>query len=389
MPNTVPNEQGLVMKVTMRRDPLIQHVNRVMKAVSSQTTIPILTGLKMTASAEETIFTGSDGNMTIESTMTVDKEEENLIVEKSGSIVLPGQFFAELIKKLPEDHIEIKVDERFSITICSGDAEFDLNGMDAEEYPHLPEITATESFRIKADTLKTIIRQTAFAVSTSETQPVLTGTNWQIQDGMMTCVATDGHRLAMRKADMEDNTENLDSLVIPGKSLNELGKIIDDHTEWIDFTVTENQVLFKTGQLQFFSRLLNNNYPETSRLIPTETKTEIIVHTKTFTQALERTWLLAREDRNHVVKLSITSHEDIEISSHSPELGKVFDKIKAQSMDGEEIKISFSAKLMIAALRAIDADEVSVRFTGAMRPFVIQPINDDTVLQLVLPVRSY
>lgn len=389
MQNVVHFEQGIVMKITMQRDPLIQSLNRVMKAVSSQTTIPILTGIKVTATSEEIKLSGSDSNISIESTIPFEDEEEIATVEKPGSIVLPGQFFTELIKKLPEDNVEIKVDERFTTTIRSGASEFDLNGLDPQEFPHLPEIKEAQSFKIQTNLLKTIIRQTVFAVSTSEGQPVLTGTHWKVKDEMLTCVATDGHRLAMRTAAIEENPEEIDDLVIPGKSLNELGKILDDNTEWVEFTVTESQILFKTGNLQFFSRLLNDNYPDTNRLIPTESKTEIVIETKAFLQATERTWLLAREDRNHVVKLSIAGNEEIEISSHSPELGKVFDKLNVQSVEGEEIKISFSAKFMIAALRAIDAAEVSVRFTGAMRPFVIQPVGDDSVLQLVLPVRSY
>lgn len=389
MQNVVHFEQGIVMKMTMQRDPLIQSVNHVMKAVSAQTTIPILIGIKITATSEAITLTGSDSNISIESTIPLEDEETIAEVEKAGSIVLPGTFFSELIKKLPEDDVEIKVDERFTTTIHSGASEFDLNGLDPQEFASLPEIKEAPSFRIRIDLLKAMIRQTVFAVSTSEGQPVLTGTHWRIKDGKLKGVATDGHRLAMRVVDVEESHQDLDDLVIPGKSLNELGKILDEDTEWVDFLVTESQVLFQTGHLQFFSRLLNDNYPDTKRLIPSESKTEIVVETKSFLQATERTWLLAREDRNHVVKLSISNNKEIEISSQSPELGKVFDKMNVQSVDGEEIKISFSAKFMIAALRAVDAAEVSIRFTGAMRPFVIQPVGDDSVLQLVLPVRSY
>ena len=294
-----------------------------------------------------------------------------------------------MIKKLPESNVEITVNERFTTTIQSGHSEFNLNGLDPQEYPRLPKIDETRSFRIKTDLLKDVIRQTVFAVSTSEAQPVLTGVNWEVADGTLTCVATDGHRLASRKVAIEEGEEGPTNVVIPGESLNELGKILDDGAEWVDFVVTESQTLFKTKNLLFFSRLLDDNYPDTKRLIPAENKTEVIVETKAFLQALDRTWLLAREDRNNVVKLSTLNNNEIEISSNSPELGRVYEKVGVRTFEGEEVKISFSAKFVMAALRVIDAPEVVIKFTGAMRPFLIQPTEDDSVLQLVLPVRSY
>lgn len=390
MEQAIQSGQEYMMKLTIDRNLLIKSINHVMKAVSSKTTIPILTGIKLTARDDAVVLTGSDSNVSIESTIPVqNNDEQTTMITKPGSIVLQGNFFAELIKKLPEKTVEITVDERLTAKIRSGSSEFNLNGLDPQEYPRLPKIDENRTFRIKADLLKEVIRQTVFAVSTSEAQPVLTGVNWEMNDGVLTCVATDGHRLASRTVSVEESKGEMSSIVIPGESLNELGKILDDESQWVDFVVTESQTLFKTENLLFFSRLLDDNYPDTKRLIPSEIKTDIVVDTKAFLQALERTWLLAREDRNHVVKLTTINNREIEISSASPELGKVFEKVVAQSIEGDEVKISFSAKFVMAALRAIDAPEVHIRFTGAMRPFLILPTEDDSVLQLVLPVRSY
>ena len=134
--------------------------------------------------------------------------------------------------------------------------------------------------------LKTLIRQTVFAVSTSETRPILTGVNWKVENDELTCIATDSHRLAMRKAKIENQINGIYNVVIPGKSLNELSKILDDSNELIEIVITENQVLFKAKNLLFFSRLLEGNYPDTSRLIPTESKTDITVNTKEFFKQL-------------------------------------------------------------------------------------------------------
>ena len=181
----------------------------------------------------------------------------NVQVAEVGSIVLQAKFFSEIIKKLPEEQVEMVVQDQFAATIRSGSSVFNLNGIDPEEYPRLPQIEEANIFRLPQDLLKNIIRQTGFAVSTQETRPVLTGVNFSIENGMLNCTATDSHRLAMRTARVETNSDDLkfENVVIPGKSLSELSKIIDDSDEWIDVVVTESQVLFKLKNLLFFSRL--------------------------------------------------------------------------------------------------------------------------------------
>ncbi|MBM7662209.1 DNA polymerase-3 subunit beta [Bacillus mesophilus] len=379
------------MKFSIQKDYLVQGVQDVMKAVSSRTTIPILTGIKMVASEDGVTLTGSDSDISIESFIPLEEAGDEIVeVEQRGSIVLQARFFSEIVKKLPQDTVEIEVINQLQTVIRSGKAEFNLNGIDAEEYPMLPVVSEENVFSIPADLLKHMIRQTVFAVSASETRPVLTGVNWKIENNELQCIATDSHRLAFRKALIESaNSIPGANVVIPGKSLNELSKILDDTTDKVDIFMTEQQVLFKMKNILFFSRLLDGNYPDTSRLIPTESKTDIFLNGKEFLQAIDRASLLAREGRNNVVKFSTLENGLVEVSSDSPEIGKVTEELQSEKIDGEELKISFSAKFMMDALKAIDGTEVKISFTGAMRPFFIQPVNDDKTLQLILPVRTY
>jgi DNA polymerase III subunit beta len=378
------------MKIKIDREALVQSVQDVMKAVSPRTTIPILTGIKITATSQGVTLTGSDSDISIESFIPTEEEDKVLVeVVETGSIVLQARFFSEIVKKLPQNTIEIEVQPNFLTVIRSGKAEFSLNGLDAEEYPRLPQIEEENVFKIPTDLLKTIIRQTVFAVSTSETRPILTGVNWRIEDGELICTATDSHRLALRKAKIETENQQSYNVVIPGKSLNELSKILDDSNDPVDIVITANQILFKTKHLLFFSRLLDGNYPETNRLIPTDSKTDIIVNAKEFLQAIDRASLLAREGRNNVVKLTTLNDGIIEISSISPEIGKVTEEIQSESIEGEELKISFSAKYMMDALKALDGTDIQISFTGAMRPFLLRPLHSDSMLQLILPVRTY
>jgi DNA polymerase III subunit beta len=378
------------MRFVIQRDHLLQSVQDVMRAVTSRTTIPILTGIKIVAAEDGVTLTGSDSDISIESFIPNEEDGKEIVeIKQTGAIVLQAKFFSEIVKKLPTDTVEIHVENHLQTVIRSGKSEFNLNGLDAEEYPHLPQIAEENSFRVPTDLLKALVRQTVFAVSTSETRPILTGVNWKVENNELICIATDSHRLALRKAMLETDADGKHSVVIPGKSLTELSKILDDSAEKVDIVITENQVLFKAKHLLFFSRLLEGNYPDTARLIPAESKTDVVLNAKEFLHAIDRASLLAREGRNNVVKFSTVEDSAIEVSSNTPEIGKVVEEIQSQTIDGEELKISFSAKYMMDALKALEGSEIQISFTGAMRPFVIRPLNDDTTLQLILPVRTY
>ena len=378
------------MKFEVMRDSLLEGLSDVIKAVSSKTTIPILTGLKLESTKKGLYITGSDSDITIQTFIPVEKNGEQVIsITEPGSIVLQARVFNEIVRKLPTNNVEIEVTNQFQTHIRSGKSEFNLIGLDASEYPMLPEIEEERQFFIPSDLLKSIIKETVFAVSTSESRPVLTGVNWQVKDGELHCIATDSHRLAKRKTAIKDLPEEEYSIVIPGKSLNELNKILEETSSEVAIVMTQQQVLFKTGNVLFYSRLLEGNYPDTSRLIPNESKTTILVNSKSLLQAIDRASLLAREERNNVVRFSTLGNGFIEVSSNSPEIGNVEEQIQAEEIDGEELKISFSAKYMMDALKAIDGQDVKILFTGAMRPFILKSVHDDSILQLILPVRTY
>ncbi|WP_213421982.1 DNA polymerase III subunit beta [Bhargavaea massiliensis] len=378
------------MKFEIARDRLLDGLSDVTKAVSSKAAIPILTGIKLDVDEEGIYLTGSDSDITIQTFIPAEENGEQLIrTSQRGSIVLQAKYFNEIVRKLPTNDIEIEVSGHLQTHIRSGKSEFHLIGSDAEDYPQLPEIDDDRHFAIPADLLKSIIRETVFAVSASESRPVLTGVHWQVQEGELVCVATDSHRLARRKTRLENAPEDDYSVVIPGKSLQELNKILGDSNEPVGITMSNKQVLFRAGHVLFYSRLLEGNYPDTSRLIPSEYKTDIYVNGKTLLQSIDRASLLAREERNNVVRFTADGSNVVEISSNSPEIGKVEEQVETSSVEGEELKISFSAKYMMDALRAIEGQDIVIRFTGAMRPFILKSAEDDTLLQLILPVRTY
>ncbi|MGM8365472.1 DNA polymerase III subunit beta [Virgibacillus sp. W0181] len=378
------------MKFIIQRSYLQKSIQDVTKAISTRTVIPILTGMKIEAKQQGITLTGSDSDISIQSIIPAEENGE-IIVDKieEGSVVLQVPYFPEIVRKLPESMVEIEVDNQLIVTIRSGKAVFTLNGQHSEEYPQLPKFQTEESFEIQADLLKHLIKQTAFAVSTMETRPILTGINIKLSENNLSFTATDSHRLASRNVPIQETDLQFSSIVVPGKSVNELNKILHDSEEIVEISLMNNQILFHTKNLYFLSRLLDGNYPETSRLIPNESKTVIHVHTKELLSTIDRASLLSK-DENNVVQLETKDNSIIEITSQSPEIGNVSEEVKAQSIDGEDLKISFSSKYMLDALKAIECEEVKINFTGAMRPFIITPAQEDTtVLQLILPVRTF
>ncbi|MBC2345324.1 DNA polymerase III subunit beta [Listeria welshimeri] len=381
------------MKFVIERDRLVQAVNEVTRAISARTTIPILTGIKIVVNDEGVTLTGSDSDISIEAFIPLIENDEVIVeVESFGGIVLQSKYFGDIVRRLPEENVEIEVTTNYQTNISSGQASFTLNGLDPMEYPKLPEVTDGKNIKIPINVLKNIIRQTVFAVSAIEVRPVLTGVNWIIKENKLSAVATDSHRLALREIPLETDIDEEYNIVIPGKSLAELNKILDDASESIEMTLANNQILFKLKDLLFYSRLLEGSYPDTSRLIPTDTKSELVINSRAFLQAIDRASLLARENRNNVIKLMTLENGQVEVSSNSPEVGNVSENVFNQSFTGEEIKISFNGKYMMDALRAFEGDDIQISFSGTMRPFVLRPkdaTNPNEILQLITPVRTY
>src|SRR5690625_821116 len=264
------------MKFKIQRKQLFQHMQNVVNIISSKTVIPILSGIKIDVKKEHNTLTGSNSDITVQTNIPSKENEEDIITNiEAGSIVLPVPQFPEIINKLPEDIVDITVEDNFKTVITSGSAVFTLYGQSSEEYPKVNLQQTEEHLRINVDDFKKVIRQTVFAVSTMETRPILTGVNIKLEDNQMTFTATDSHRLSTKTINAIDNNLDTTELVIPGKSLQELNKILDTSYETVNVSVIKNQIIFFTNNLYFSSRLLSGNYPETSRLRSEEHTSEL------------------------------------------------------------------------------------------------------------------
>src|SRR5690625_3317563 len=284
------------MKFTIRRQHLLSSIQEVNNAISQRSVvIPILTGIKISMKNDTLTLTGSNSDITIESTIKQFVDDEEIITNiENGSIVLPVPHFPDIIRKLPGEYVNIEVKENYKTIIHSEQSIFELHGQSSEEFPKIIIQKENPHFSIRSKHLKQLIRQTVFAVSTMETRPILTGVHISLKDGDVRFTATDTHRLAQRqmKIDVLSNPSDGLSIVIPGKSLLELNKIISNVDETMYISIMKNQVLFFNENTSFISRLLSGTYPDTDRLIPTDVQTTLRINTSEFIKMIDRAALL-------------------------------------------------------------------------------------------------
>ncbi|WEK53284.1 MAG: DNA polymerase III subunit beta [Candidatus Cohnella colombiensis] len=378
------------MKFTIKRDALNTAIQHVSKAISGRTTIPILGGIKVTADHDAVTLTASDQTLSIQSRIALDTAIGTLgEVQTTGSIVLPAKFLIEIVKKLPKDEVVVEVNG-LNARIVSGKSEIDMAGMDPEEFPQLPNIRKTDTLAIPSDQLVELINSTAFAVSTNESTPVLNGVLMALSDGKLQFRATDRHRLASHSIKIESDLR-LSNIIIAGKSLLDLAKVLPDKSAPVDILIADNQALFRFGNILFYSRLLEGTFPDTSKIIPHEFKTEVVIDTKLINDAIDRAYLLSREEKTNIVRLATIEEdgsEGIEIMSSSTQIGKVLEQLPVKDFIGEQLKVAFNSKYVLDALKVIDSEETFVGFNGPMSPIIIKPNGSEDALHLVLPYRT-
>ena len=366
----------------------LQALNTTKRAISSKNAIPILSTIKIDVTSEGITLIGSNGQISIEYFISVKDENAGLLVTTPGAILLEATFFINVVSSLPDVVLDVKEIEQKQIVLVSGKSEITLKGKDAEQYPRIQEISASNPLTLPIQTLKKIISETAFAASTQESRPILTGVHFVLSDHKeLKTVATDSHRMSQKNITLKKNGDNFD-VVIPSRSLRELTSVFSDEIEQVEVFFANNQILFRSDNISFYTRLLEGNYPDTDRLIPTEFSSEVTFKVAHLRQAMERARLLSNATQNGTVKLEIASGI---VSAHvnSPEVGRVNEEIDTEAVSGDDLNISFNPTYLIDALKAIESEKVVIRFISAVRPFTLVPAEEsERFIQLITPVRT-
>ena len=375
------------MKFSIKKELLLDALSKVSKAISTKNLIPVLAGVKFELKKKKLVLTASDNDITIQTTIEATNDED-FKIENEGSIIIQGKYILDIVRKLPEEFINIEVIDDLKILIYTDNSEFNLNGISESEYPNIGLEESKKKIDVTAGTLKSIVSQTAFATSNEESKPVLTGINFNIVGDILECNSTDSYRLARKVIHLDKSSEENYNIVIPSHNLLEFTKILGSDDEIVELHVFSNKILFKTGNLKFESRLINGTYPNTSNLLPEDSMMVISTNLNDLYNVIDRVSILTSDKEKNIVTLE-TNGNTLILKSSSAEIGRVEEKMAIQKNNSEDIKISFSAKYMMEALKSFSTEMIDLHFVGEIKPILIKSSEDDSLTQLVLPIRTY
>lgn len=362
------------MKIIVKQRDLSKHINIAQRGISNRTTMQILEGILIEAKDDKLKLTGTDLEISIETFLECDIEEE-------GAIVVSSKIFGNIIKKLPNEDVIIETDKN-NINIKCEKSEFNILGNSKEDYPDLPIILEKDSFNIPMDIFKGIIRQTVFATSEDETRPSLTGVLVELEGDNISFVALDGYRLTFKMINTNSNIK--EKMIIPGRSLIELNKILDDREDDIKINIAPGHVIFNIGETVMYSRLLEGQFFNYKDIIRKDHETKVIVDRNDFQRSLERASLLAKEEKANLVKLSV--EDNLVIIKSNTEIGNVHEEVVSQQK-GEDLNIAFNSRYLLEGIKVMDSEKIQLSFMGSLNPCIIYEMDDDNYIYLVLPVR--
>ena len=375
------------MKFTIKKELLLDSLLKVSKAISTKNLIPVLAGIKFELKKKKLTLTASDNDITIQSIIE-STNDEDFKIEKEGSIIIQGRYILDIVRKLPAEYINIEVIDDLKILICTENSEFNLNGISDSEYPNINLEESKKKVELSAATLKSIVYQTAFASSNEESKPVLTGINFNIVGNVLECNSTDSYRLARKVVQLGKSSDENYNIVIPSRNLIEFTKILNSDDDNVELHIFNNKILFKTGNLKFESRLINGTYPNTSNLLPNDSLLVVSTNLSDLYNVIDRVSILTSDKEKNIVTLEIEGNT-LTLKSSSMEIGHVEEKMLISKNNEENIKISFSSKYMMDALKSFQTENIDLHFVGEIKPILIKSEDDETLTQLVLPIRTY
>lgn len=363
------------MKIICKKTYLQEAIFIAQKAITGKSSMPILNGLKITAFNNQITLIGSDIDLSIETKI-------DAVVEEEGTIVIDARLFGEIIRKLPDDNISISTIDNNSIELLCQKSKFNLIHMNAEDFPEIPNINENMIFSIPQKILKNMIKSVIFATAQDETRPILTGVLFEIKNKKLNLVALDGYRLALKSEYL--NTDNIINAVIPGKTLNEVSKILEDNDKSVNITFTPNHILFNLVNTKIISRLLEGEFIKYNSIIPEEFNMIATAKKDELLNCIERASLMAKDSNTNLVKLEL--EENTMIITSNSQLGMVREELNI-ILQGDALQIAFNSKYLMDVLKIMDEEEIVLKFSSSVSPCIIKNKINDNCTYLVLPVR--
>jgi len=373
------------MKLKIEQKVLMEHLNYVIKGISNKNLIPILNCIKFELTSDGLYLLSTDNEIAIKTFIEKNKIEE---IDTLGEVVISGRYIYDIVKKLGNELINIEEIIDSQVLITTANSSFKLNCNNVSEFPDLDLEFTNNPVIIDQKAFKTTINQTLFATSNQESRPVLTGINFKLFNNTLECTATDSYRLAKKILELEEKVIEDVDIIIPSKNLVEIVRLLNDDDKKIELHIFSNKVIFKFNSIIIMSRLINGNYPDTDKLIPKDFNLKVKVNLSSFFNSIDRASLLTNEEEKNIIKFE-TKGNLLTISSNIPEIGNVEEKLNIDKNNDSEIKISFSSKYMMDAIKTFDSEEIELSFNGEVKPIIIRNVNNDNLTQLILPIRTY
>ena len=351
--------------------------NNVIRAVSTKVTIPTIEGILIECGSNTLSLTGYDFEFGINTIMNVD-------VVEPGAIVINAKVLCDIIRKLNNDEVTIETNGT-SVSIISGAAQYNITGIDADDYPELPSVNNGKKIELEQSIIYSMINQTVFAVADTESsKPVYTGLKFVIENGTLTMVGVDGYRLAIKKESIGYDGEDIE-FVVPKKTIKEIIKLFNlEDDKKISMLISKRHIVFEIDNYSIISRLLDGEFIDYQAAIPKVSSTTILINTNDAIDCIERTLPVIENNQKNPIRC-LFDGDQMRVSTVSS-LGRVVDYTHANT-SGDRVEIGFNSKFMLDALHASDTDEVKIELGGPVSPAVIKPINSDSFIFLVLPMR--
>lgn len=368
------------MKLSCIKEDLQHAVQTVQKAIATKTPLPILTGIYFEAKDNTLQLQATDYEVGISCTIPAS-------IEEPGAVVLSGRYFQEMVRRLPGETVSIaSSQEDRTIKITSNNSQFNLLSLPAEEFPVLKPVSSENVLTVKDSVLRELIKKTVFACASDEARPIFTGGLLEVEDSEIRMVATNTHRLALKKENLGENQKSV-RMIIPGKILNELSRLIaaDDPQE-VSLSWQKNQVGISFDNVFINSRLIEGQFPDYKKVIPPTYTTTIKLNTDQFLDAVERVSLLAREGEYNVVKFNF-QNDNVVITSNNPDIGKAYETVPAEKT-GNDVEIAFNAKYVSDILKNLDSEELLFSLNTSLSPAHLKPWGDDNYTYIITPVRT-
>lgn len=364
-----------IMKLIFTKSSLNKAVGIVMKAVPTRTTMSILECILIDASTNEIKFTANDMELGIETIV------EGEIIEK-GKVAIDAKIFSEIVRKLPDNDITIETDDNYTSTITCEKSKFNIAGKSGDDFSYLPVIIKEKSISLSQFTLKETINQTIFCTSPNDNNKMMTGELFEVKDNVLKVVGLDGHRIAIRNINLSGNADDV-KVVVPGKTLNEISKILSSDAESVvNIYFTNNHILFEFDNTMVVSRLIEGEYFKINQMLSSDYETKVVINKKEFLDSIDRANLLIREGDKKPIIINITDGSlEVKVQSAIGSLNEDIDINK----EGKDIMIGFNPKFLIDALRVIDDETVDIYLVNPKAPCFIRD-KEENYIYLILPV---